>query len=98
MIVFAGIADKTSKMRSKSGTAKHYTTVDFQILQNFMIARWFVVPNLELILKVLSAIPPETITTFSTFFIIFIISYCEGIRYILNGDIALLRAATLCEK
>ena len=38
VIVFAGIADKTSKMRSKSGTAKHYTTVDFDILENSMIA------------------------------------------------------------
>ena len=98
MIVSAGTAGKTSKMSSKSGTAKHYATVNFQILQNFMIVCWFVVPDLALILEVLSAIPAETITTFRTFFIIFIISYCEGIRYILNGDIALLRAAALCEK
>ena len=59
----AGIADKTSKMRAKSGTAKHYATVNFQILQNFMIVCWFVVPDLDIILEVLSAIPAETITT-----------------------------------
>ena len=67
VIVSAGIAGKTSKMRSKSGTAKHYTTANFEILQNFMIAWWFVVPDLDLILEVLFAIPAETITTFSTF-------------------------------
>ena len=95
MIVSAATADKSSRMGSKSGTTKHYTTANFEILPNFMIAWWFVVPDLDLILVILLAIPAETITTFSTFFII---SYCQGIRYILNGNIALLRAATLCEK